>query len=295
MDIEIADFIFAFPPEHDYPVQPIPALFQTFRRTAGVAPPVAPIEMRLVLRPPAEGTAFHPVFTCGEHWALFRDGDEHLFASIAREAGSPVWTARITADCRRITYHAEAALLRDGPAPVIAHPVLYPLNKPLLIHILSRHCGILVHAAGVSLNGRGVALAGRSGAGKSTLARLFADSGAHGLLSDERVAIRESAEGFRVYGTPWPGDAHIARNDHAPLQALFFLAHGDRHETVALSPSDAFRRLAAVASIPWYDQPVVPAMLDWAGRLLRQVPAFELRFTPTADVVPFLERFVGSV
>jgi hypothetical protein len=295
MDIEIADFTFAFTPEHDFPVQPIPTLLQSFQRTADAAAPAAPIEMQLVLRLPAEGPTFHPVFTCGEHWALFRDGDEHLYATVAREAGPPRWTARISADCRRITYHAEAALLREGPAPVIAHPVLYPLNKPLLIHILARRRGVLLHASGVNLDGRGVALAGRSGAGKSTLARLFADSGKHGLLSDERIAVREAPAGFRMYGTPWAGDAQIARNDGAPLRALFFLAHGDRHEAVALSPSDAFRRLAAVASIPWYDQPVVSAMLDWTDRLLHQVPAFELRFTPTADVIPFLERVFDSL
>ena len=59
------------------------------------------------------------------------------------------------------------------------------------MYYLARHSGILIHASGIEINQKGYIFAGRSGAGKTTIAMQFLARHYAGLLSDDRVILRE--------------------------------------------------------------------------------------------------------
>jgi ABC-type cobalamin/Fe3+-siderophores transport system ATPase subunit len=133
--------------------------------------------------------------------------------------------------------------------------------------------------------------AGVSGAGKTTLANLLARNKSGLILSDDRVIIREEADGFYVHGTPWPGEGGYAENTRSSMKALFFLEAGCENGIEPISPAVAASLILPVLSIPWYDADMTMAMLDFCGRLVAKVPAYLMTFTPGPDAVEEILRF----
>jgi hypothetical protein len=185
-------------------------------------------------------------------------------------------------------------------------PVRYPLDLLLLMNHLASSGGVIVHGAGMVIRERAVVCLGESGAGKSTLSQLFMDEGlGDSLLSDDRVILRRSVSkdqatasagrGQRVedeeigaWGTPWPGDAGVARNASAPLGALLFLVKATTNELRPLSPRVAARRLMPVVTCPWYDPDRLPGVLETCSHVVENTPCFELLFRADAGVVEYL-------
>src|SRR3989449_11671129 len=106
------------------------------------------------------------------------------------------------------------------PSGLPVHPLEYPLDELLLIHLLAAGRGVEVHACGVvAPNGQGYLFVGQSGAGKTTMARLWqkAQAGGIRILSDDRIILRKSNGTVWMYGTPWHGEAAMACAARAPL------------------------------------------------------------------------------
>lgn len=138
------------------------------------------------------------------------------------------------------------------------------------------------------------------------MSQLFMDAGlGESLLSDDRVVLRSSRsenqatrsaprgqeierEEIGVWGTPWPGDAEVARNASASLDAMLFLVKAESNELRPLSPVAAARRLMPVASCPWYDPERLPGVLDTCSHVVENTPSYELLFRAESEVVEFL-------
>jgi hypothetical protein len=175
------------------------------------------------------------------------------------------------------------------------NPVRAPLDQVLFMNHLAFRRGVICHAASAVVEGRALLFPGFSGAGKSTLCRMFVAAGlSDRLLSDDRVILRvggtdgEDGDGVTAWGTPWHGDALIARNEPAPLAALLFLVQAETDEVVPIPAGAAMRRLMPLVSSPWYDPERLPAVLETCGRVVETVPCYELHFTRDGDVVGML-------
>lgn len=230
----------------------------------------------------------------GQSWSLYRDGSGYLIALASRTPDVlPAWIARIDSSYTRGTVFCDELLVRneDGVQSLV-NPVLNRLDQLLLMYILARRQGALVHAAGAVAGGGGFVFAGRSGAGKTTMARQLQAAGKAPLLSDDRVVVRKVDGRYSVYGTPWAGDAQIALNRSAPLGALCFLHHGRINRIERVSPRDAFEKLLPMVSIPWYDRGMVEQITSFCEALTRDVPSYDLHFVPTAEVADFIERAI---
>ncbi len=271
-------------------IRRIDRVYEAFVGTrSAIISPRVPIGVTVSDTLPPVLPATAAVTSGGATWSLLREGSERYFVSPAGATAQPAfWTMRI----RPTPLQADIwmgprfrSATPDG-APHYFNPVTYPVDQLLLIHALSLNEGLLVHAAGVVLDGVGLVFPGVSGAGKSTLARQFQRTG-HGdaLLSDDRVVLRATGAGWHACGTPWPGNAGVARNAAAPLHALAFLTQGSAHKLRRLSPLEALERLIPVTSIPWYDAELVGPVLATCDRLLREVLCYELTCTPTPDVL----------
>jgi hypothetical protein len=228
-----------------------------------------------------------PVFTCGP-WEMLRgDGGAYGLRFGTAAGGRPV-----LAWCDRETTRVA---LRVAPASAPLDPVRYPLDQLLLMNHLAFRGGLLLHAAGVVLDGVGLVFPGVSGAGKSTLSGLLAAAAPRGaLLSDDRIIVRAQDGRFRMYGTPWPGTAGVARNASAPLAAALFLAKGPCHALTRLAPAQAVRRLVQVVSCPWYDRDRLSPVLETCERLVSMVPCFELRFARDPGVAALVTRVAAQ-
>jgi hypothetical protein len=255
----------------------------------------ADILIRLQLGGMPDTENLQKIFDSGQSWSMFQDRDDYCLTLNPPAFKQPFWLARINRDFTEATvYCSEKLVSRRNGRTELSNPVSYPLDQILLMYILARRQGALLHAAGIDINGRGYIFPGKSGAGKSTITRQFAALGDTGLLSDDRIVVRKLEGTFKAYGTPWPGEAGIALNESVPLASIFFINHGSANLIKDITPQEALARLLPVTSIPWYDREVMDKILTFCEDLISSVPIYELDFKPSVEVVDVFERFVST-
>jgi hypothetical protein len=252
------------------------------------------IDLRVGLAPDVGGRI--KIFEDDESWSVFQIDDEYLLSfQPAKHGKEPLWMARFPKDCSHVLVHCSEKLIdfRDGKQKLL-NPVRYPLDQHLLMYHLSQKDGALIHAAGWEINGKGYIFPGRSGAGKSTQSRLFGIHHKWQGLSDDRMLVRKLGQAIWCYGTPWPGEEGIASNLGVNLAGIFFLCHGEDNKLRMIEPGEALKMLIPVVSIPWYDRETCLSMMYFCEDVLSQIPAYELSFRPTEEVVDFFEAFIRS-
>ena len=153
------------------------------------------------------------------------------------------------------------------------------------------HDGLLLHAAGVEMDGAGHVFTGPSGAGKSTVARLADGRGE--VLVDENVVLRLGAAGPELFSTPFWGQstppAMIRRvNRRVPLAAIYLLIQAPAFELSRLSPAEAVVALLTTEKVATERTESAGAWLAMAERLIAQVPIYQLAFRPTVELWDFL-------
>jgi hypothetical protein len=220
------------------------------------------------------------LFETGESWRAYRDGEDVLLQhAIGPERERPLWLARFQVESQRVVVHCGSALIeRDSESTTLRNPLHYPLDQLLMMFLLPRHDGLLLHATGVRSERGCAVFPGRSGAGKSTLARLLASRGGLERLSDDRIVVRWIDSSALAFGTPWAGTEQLAANASAELRALVFLHQAEENRLQAIGKAEALRQLLPTASILWFDQQRADASLVLCKRLVERVPAYEIRF-----------------
>jgi hypothetical protein len=138
--------------------------------------------------------------------------------------------------------------------------------------------GILLHAAGLVVEGRAFLLVGGEGSGKSTWARLGESAGAR-VLSDDLVLIDGSGAEMEALGSPFRS-THIAdyRPGRWPLAAILFPRHGS---PPALGPVDNLSaRARIVANLPFIAEAIADddRLTSVLSRVIRSVSCSELTF-----------------
>jgi len=145
--------------------------------------------------------------------------------------------------------------------------------------------GVLLHSAALSDGKSAWLLLGPSGAGKTTASRLCLAAGAD-VLSDDLNAVLPGPPSPVVARLPFTGDLGERQGGPGsyPLQAVLRLRQGPAESLAPLSPASALAALTAAAPYvnrdPWRREPLLAAL----ERLARAVPAWELTFSPGADL-----------
>jgi hypothetical protein len=252
------------------------------------------IKVELQRQAPPDVNGWVKIFEDEDCWSVYQFGEEYLLHyKPSMHGDDPLWVARYQKDCSQVVVYCSEKFIRqqDGRSSLI-NPVRYPLDQHLIMYRLSQTGGALIHAAGWIMDEKGFLFLGRSGAGKSTLSRLFSGNRNWVGLSDDRILVRRMMQGIQCYGTPWPGEEGLAVNAGANLSGIIFLRHDKSDRITPLNPGEALKRLLPVVSIPWYDQETCMSIMQFCEDLLSHIPAFELCFKPTVEVVDLFEDFV---
>ncbi len=168
--------------------------------------------------------------------------------------------------------------------------LMQPLGELLILHHVTGHGGIMVHAVGIADQGRGLAFVGPSGAGKSTLAGLWKDREGVTVLSDEHVIIRNQGDRFWLFGTPWPGEALAVSHQAVPLERVVFISHGRHNQFSALPVVTAFNLLFAQLFLPFWDRTGLEAVTALCEELISTVDCKHLAFVKDASVIDFVRH-----
>jgi hypothetical protein len=224
------------------------------------------------------------LYDSGVHWRVFEPGQRIVF-EILHPPTSRVWCqAHVDRGFHRahLLFGESAWRSLWGAVKQIPHP----LDQLLFAPRLALQNGFLLHASGAVVEGRAHVFAGHSGDGKTTLARLLEAEGAS-LMSDERIAIRETRDGFVAYGTPWSGEGNVAAAVEAPLDALYLLEKSPVHE-VRRAGSTALTEVLSRAIVPGYLPGTISRILDVFASLATRVSLRELHFAREAGLASLL-------
>jgi hypothetical protein len=229
-------------------------------------------------------------FDSGATWRLFETPDQWIYRFF---------------DARRPTEpYKELHLQRGGEVgTIVLHPDFFPVGEPidplefpldelLFLRLLSLHGGVELHACGVlAESGVGYLFVGQSGDGKTTTARLWQASGQATVLSDDRIIVRRASDGaWRMYGTPWHGEALLAANVEAPLAAIFVLARGECPALRPMAPVAAVSALLARSFTLFHDADAMATTVALLEGLVESVPCRRFEFAARADAVTFVQE-----
>lgn len=242
-----------------------------------------PADVELTVRlddsSPAPLDVSSPAFDSGAVWRLYREPDGHRLDFHSEAFGdAPYKMARFDENFTR----GEIVM---QPHVANLNPLDYPLDEVLMANLLGRGRGVELHSCGIiDRTGRGHLFVGVSGAGKSTTARLWEGS-ANGVVSDDRVIVREHGEGMWMFGTPWHGEAELSMPGGAPLAGIYLLVQSQSNELLPLERADAIARLFRCTFPLFFDSSAIDFTLSFLERLASTVPVRELRFTRDRSVV----------
>lgn len=171
-------------------------------------------------------------------------------------------------------------------------PYFGPTMELLLMHYLAQARGITLHACGIVLEDKGILFLGESGAGKSTMARLWDQENGVDILSDDRIIVRRQGSEFRVYGTPWHGEAAFGSPREAKLERIFFLSHGQENSIKEMTGLDPVARLLTCSFPPLWDPKAMEFALEFFSQVADQVRFQELSFRPEKSALALVKKIM---
>lgn len=228
------------------------------------------------------------VFDTEMTWQLYHVDGQHVIVMSSPAAGSqPYGIAIFSDDFRQGTVYNRPVRLATKPEPFVQHPLSYPLDEILLVSLLARERGLLLHACAIDDGGRGYLFAGNSTHGKTTMARLWQSQAR--ILNDDRIALRRGEDGrIWLHCTPWHGELEEITLKPVPLEKLFFLRHAPEHTLSPRTGAAAAAMLLARGFPPLWDAAGMSYTVDFSGQIVSEVPCCELGFLPDARIIDFI-------
>jgi len=224
------------------------------------------------------------VFDSQPIWSLHRSGAESIIDIFDHHS-----------DLRRLLVFPQqlnrADLFFAAPDGQFIDPFFGPTMELLMINFLAQGQGVIIHACGIEHNGSGLLFTGESGAGKSTLANMWSREKGAAVLSDDRTIVRYIDGEFRMYGTPWHGEAKFGSPRGVQLENIFFLRHGRKNAIEPLSSSESVLKLLQCSFPPHWDAPGMEYTLGFFENLSKRVPCHELSFEPDKRVIEMIKRY----
>jgi hypothetical protein len=226
------------------------------------------------------------VFDSEGSWKLYKNGEKNIIYISSKEVDPPVVMVGVFSD----DYTSGDVYLSfpDTSDGRVSYPLVYPLEELIMVNLLARGRGVIIHSCGVSREGKGILFSGVSGAGKSTLANLWKNREAAKLLSDDRTIIRKIDGRVCMFGTPWHGDAKVASPEGVPLERIFIIKHSPKNYASLLRASDAASALFVRCFPTFWNPAGMTYTLSLLSEITEQVPCYELGFVPDETVLDFV-------
>ncbi len=226
------------------------------------------------------------IFDSGSTWALYRDQGKYVLQDSSFDFDPPPnQLVILESDFKSGDIYINDELNQN----FLPDPLGFPLNQVLMILLLSRCKGVMLHACGIDDRGHGYLFLGNSGHGKSTIARLWSENKAT-VLNDDRIIVREINGELLMYGTPWSGDFKEVSSKGLPIRKLFFLRHGEKNSVVPKKGREAVLMLLTRCFPPIWDKKGMEYTMDLCHRMVNKVPCYEFSFEPDRKIVDFVRN-----
>jgi len=234
-------------------------------------------------RPPPDSIVERTLLCQTEVWELWLDqAGRYIFAAPMQ---SPSQQAIVDPGFANGEIYGELGL--NGAKG--SYPLLQGLEIVLFVNWLAGFSDVILHAAGVAVDGKGYCFTGRAGAGKSTLAASLALNPTATVLGEDQVVLRYIDGRFWIFGTPWHANPDLCAPLGVPLEKLFFLDREAPHPLTAIAPFDGVTRLLQIAFVPYYRPAAIAAILDRLALLAERVPFYTLSYRLGDDPLALIQ------
>lgn len=167
---------------------------------------------------------------------------------------------------------------------VLEEHALFGVNNALMVMYALATAPLqtaLFHSSVVRCDGYGYMFLGKSGTGKSTHSSLWLKHIAGtDLLNDDNPVVRRTADGFRVYGSPWSGKTPCYRAVSCPLGAVVQLSQAPYNKIRRLRPLEAYAALVPSISGKRWDRRVAEGLHETEDLMAGEVPVWHLECLP---------------
>lgn len=225
-------------------------------------------------------------------WIIYKQRDSWVYVSIQPEifGEDPNLIAIFNDDHSRGTIFNKKISDSFENIPSLT---TFTTDQIYLARILADRQACYLHSAGMNIDGQGYLFVGHSDAGKSTMMKLLRGHGV--ILGDDRNIVRKWSEGFRVHGTWSHGELPYVSSVDVPLRAIFYIEQAKENEIIPIN--DKQERLGktlshvikALVTDDWWEK-----ILDLAGDIAREVPAYRLKFDKSGQIVDVLKDFIKA-
>ena len=226
------------------------------------------------------------VFDSGT-WSLYRDNFDYIFSFYSPDPGQPLKKLAII---DKDFTSGDIFLNSDSEEAQAEGAFGFPLDEVLMICLLSLGRGLMVHSCAVKYNDSAMLFVGSSGRGKSTIADIWKTQTGTTILNDDRVVLRNEESRVLAFGTPWHGQARLCAQGKAPLEKIFFIKHAKENYLEKISQLEVVSRLITCSFVPFWDKAGMQFSLDFASKLAKNIPSFELGFLPDESILEFLKQ-----
>ena len=156
-------------------------------------------------------------------------------------------------------------------------------------NLLIRERKMILHAACIDdPEMGGILFSGPSGVGKSTQADLWCRYKDAGLLNGDRTILGREETGWTAYGSPYAGSSKCYVNACCRVAAVVLLRQASVCGIRRMGLSEAFRAVYAGLTVNNWDSHFVDRICDLTGKLIADVPVYELFCTPDRKAVEVL-------
>lgn len=178
-----------------------------------------------------------------------------------------------------------------GNFSLVKDLAIYPLSSidiRIMVNWLAGFGDLILHAAGVSVDGQGYCFVGRAGTGKSTLTSALAKNDSVTVLGEDQVILRYLDGQFWIFGTPWHEHVEMCSPIGVPLKKIFFLDREMEQEIKPVSPSEGLTRILQTAFVPYYFPDKVQIIMGRLSLLGEIIPFFRLNYRLGSDILHFI-------
>jgi hypothetical protein len=225
-----------------------------------------------------ENPIYSASLTDGELWNLARTEDGYVLRVFdPEEPGILQQLCTVSAEFREWNVHMAST---NGAGSTI-EVLKYPLGPLLMYYLTVNHDAIMIHASAISDNAIGRLFTGVSGKGKSTSARLWFEAGAE-VLNDDRLMIRKTAEGYRIYNTPM---FYADEPRSVMLRYAYIIRHHHQNVVNDIQGAEAVSQLLANCIQHGYDRKMMEHHLNFISEMVAHISVSTLGFVPNKTVI----------
>ena len=226
-------------------------------------------------------------------WAIYRRGNSWIYQEIPplKDDSTTYKLAVFNSDhTTGDIYHPNEQIMEQGDSTSL---LLFPTDQILLAPLLADRHGLILHSAGMVIDGQGFLFIGHSGAGKSTTVTMLKDEGE--ILCDDRIIVRKENNRFRIYGTWSHGTVPIVSPSSAPLRAILLIEKSvenrlvpiiDRGE-IALELSKF--AVKSIGTVDWWN-----STFSLIEQIAREVPVYRLKLDKSGKVKSLIQDLAVS-